>query len=667
MKKSTKLVSGVLAALMATSAFTGTAFAATKTPTKEDCDAAGEQKIYFQFPTDGTWGDHNAVKVSGMTGKGNVYCLIYAVYGNEYEFFNSGWETSVCSCTAENKEAGLYSYDINSKMTVTLDEIDPATGKKKKTTLYRFMEMNPDVDYGVIFSTSANGGYQTADLNMTCDCIGDTVQLVSPVQTRENAANSNKSDYYSEWKNHSDYKLMANITSTGKYVDGQFPAHQPRAQMLSNKLKEYLTNYINVGYFNKPAKNAEICTKLGVTPKDVYDQYMADNAEFIEGATIYPGQPDDKIATTDDSPVDFIKYMGKDDKGQPKEKKMPSPEAVRTALGVTEEPTTVEPTTAEPTTAEPTTVEPTTVEPTTAEPTTVEPTTAAPAEDVYVLAGSSDWLSVGWDPAVDAYVMEKQEDGTYAITVPEVEAGENNYAVKVVKFVGGDEAQKEWYGVNGGNLNYDFMVKTACDVKVTFNPETKEITVTGIGVSDPEYPINKLVAVGSGQNGLFDEVGANAEYQVKFAANGSWGMNWGLVKGTEAAINTPNPAQYNAEDNIVFTPESEDEYVKVTLILDLSAWDKVTKEGATYTIKVDPVDQALIGDVNGDGKVDTADATEIQKYSIDLPTADGFIVAAADVNGDGRISILDATCVQKYAAGYEEGTGNAGKPLAEPV
>ena len=695
MKKATKLVSGVLAALMATSAFTATGFAAAKTPTKEDCDAAGEQKIYFQFPTDGTWGDHNAVKVSGMTGKGNVYCLIYAVYGNEYEFFNSGWETSVCSCTAEDKDAGLYSYDINSKMTVTLDEIDPATNKKKKVTLYRFMEMNPDVDYGVIFSTSANGGFQTADLNMTSECIGDTVQLVSPIQTRENAANSNKSDYYSEWKNHKDYKLMANITSTGKFVDGQFPAHQPPAQMLSNKLKEYLTNYINVGYFNKPEKNAAICEKLGVTPKQVYDQYMADNAEFIEGATIYPGQPDDKIATTDDAPVDFIKYMGKDDKGQPKEKKMPAPEAVRTALGVTDEPTTAEPTTAEPTTVAPTTAEPTTAEPTTAEPTTVEPTTAAPAEDVYVLAGSSDWLTTGWDPAIDAYVMEKQDDGTYAITVPEVEAGENNYAVKVVKFVGGDEAQKEWYGVNGGNLNYDFMVKTACDVTVTFNPETKEITVTGIGVAEPEYPINKLVAVGSGQNGflndeswavdseanamteksegvyeiVFDEVGANAEYQVKFAANGSWGMNWGLVKGTEAAIGTPNPAQYNAEDNIVFTPESEDEYVKITLTLDLSAWDKVTKEGATYTIKVEPVDEPtgpIMGDVNGDGKVDIADATAIQYASIDLPTEGAFNADLADVNGDGRISILDATCVQKYVAGYTKGIGNAGK-VVNPV
>ena len=287
-----------------------------------------------------------------------------------------------------------------------------------------------------------------------------------------------------------------------------------------------------------------------------------------------------------------------------------------TAEPTTAEPTTVEPTTAEPTTAEPTTAEPTTVEPTTAEPTTVEPTTA-PAEDVYVLAGSSDWLTVGWEPAVDAYAMEKQEDGTYAITVEGVEASDANYALKVVKFVGGDEAQKEWFGVNGGNLNYDFMVKEACDVTVTFNPETKEITVTGTGVADPEYPINKIVAVGSGQNGflndeswavdseantmtdkgegvyeiVYDEVEANVEYQVKFAANGSWGMNWGLVSGTEVVLNEANPAQYNAQDNIVFMPESEDEYVKITLTLDLSKWDKITKEGATYTIKVEPVEE----------------------------------------------------------------------------
>ena len=37
-------------------------------------------------------------------------------------------------------------------------------------------------------------------------------------------------------------------------------------------------------------------------------------------------------------------------------------------------------------------------------------------------------------------------------------------------------------------------------------------------------------------------------------------------------------------------PESEDEYVKITLILDLAEWDKVTKEGAAYTIMVEPLD-----------------------------------------------------------------------------
>ena len=266
---------------------------------------------------------------------------------------------------------------------------------------------------------------------------------------------------------------------------------------------------------------------------------------------------------------------------------------------------------------EPTTAEPTTVEPTTAEPTTAEPTTEPVAEDVYVLAGTSDWLTVGWDPAVDAYVMTKQDDGTYAITVEAVAAADENYSLKVVKFVGGDEAQKEWFGVNGGNLNYDFLVEEDCDVTVTYNPETKEIKVTGIGVADPEYPINKIVAVGSGQNGflndeswavdseantmtekcegvyeiVYDEVEANAEYQVKFAANGSWGMNWGLVKGTEAVLNEANPAQYNAEDNIVFMPESEDEYVKITLTLDLTNWDKITKEGATYTITVESCEE----------------------------------------------------------------------------
>ncbi len=272
------------------------------------------------------------------------------------------------------------------------------------------------------------------------------------------------------------------------------------------------------------------------------------------------------------------------------------------------QPTTpFEETTAEPTTAEPATDEPTTAEPATDEPTTAEPT---PAEDVYVITGGSDWLD-GWTPVVDGYVMTKQEDGTYAVTVEDVQPGTANYQLKVVKFVGGDEAQKEWIGPNGTDVNYDFMVKEACDVTVTFNPETKEINATGTGVGPAEYPIDKITAVGSGQGGflydiswdpdaadnkmdeisegvyeiVYDEVAANVEYQVKFAANGGWGMNWGVPEGTEVTLNEANAASYNS-GNIYFTPASENEYVEVTLTLDLSNYDAVTKEGATFTITV---------------------------------------------------------------------------------
>jgi len=271
------------------------------------------------------------------------------------------------------------------------------------------------------------------------------------------------------------------------------------------------------------------------------------------------------------------------------------------------EETTAEPATDEPTTAEPATDEPTTAEPATDEPTTAEPT---PAEDVYVITGGSDWLD-GWTPVVDAYVMTKQEDGTYAVTVEDVQPGTANYQLKVIKFVGGDEAQKEWIGPNGTDVNYDFMVKEACDVTVTFNPETKEINATGTGVGPAEYPIDKITAVGSGQGGflydiswdpdaadnkmdetsegvyeiVYDEVAANVEYQVKFAANGGWGMNWGVPEGTEVTLNEANAAFYNS-GNIYFTPASENEYVEVTLTLDLSNYDAVTKEGATFTITV---------------------------------------------------------------------------------
>lgn len=55
----------------------------------------------------------------------------------------------------------------------------------------------------------------------------------------------------------------------------------------------------------------------------------------------------------------------------------------------------------------------------------------------------------------------------------------------------------------------------------------------------------------------------------------------------------------------------------------------------------------LLGDVNLDGNVDIKDATEIQKYAVELVKLDNVQFANADLNGDGTVNINDATEIQK--------------------
>lgn len=60
----------------------------------------------------------------------------------------------------------------------------------------------------------------------------------------------------------------------------------------------------------------------------------------------------------------------------------------------------------------------------------------------------------------------------------------------------------------------------------------------------------------------------------------------------------------------------------------------------------------ILGDTNGDGKLNIRDVTAIQRHidESEALTGDGF--AAADINGDGVTDIGDATLLQRYFAEY---------------
>ena len=76
--------------------------------------------------------------------------------------------------------------------------------------------------------------------------------------------------------------------------------------------------------------------------------------------------------------------------------------------------------------------------------------------------------------------------------------------------------------------------------------------------------------------------------------------------------------------------------------------------------------EVLLGDVNGNGKVEVTDATMVQMIAAELTTVSAERMKAADVNGDGEVNISDATLIQQYAAEIQTGYA-IGEPIETEV
>ena len=292
---------------------------------KEDAEKLGKQVISFEFPADGSWGDPKNLEFDPDTHTVNVYCYPYAVFGNTVEFLVTSWESDSSKCTYTDENDLTFSYDLNSA--VISDRVNAETGKNDTVSVYRYIEENPNADYGVIFSTDANGGFRTADVNMTIACVGDTLVLDSPVKTRVNADDPAKADYFAHWKKNNKLTMTV-ITSEGKLEKAQYPANQPKEQVLSNALVRYLTDPRSNAAFTAE-NNLALCNSLNVTPEKVYEQFLADAADALENG-IPVG------AAEGDSPVDYVLYTVTNADGEEIRYKVPSPLAVREALGLSE-------------------------------------------------------------------------------------------------------------------------------------------------------------------------------------------------------------------------------------------------------------------------------------------------------------------------------------------
>ncbi|MDO5124243.1 MAG: alpha-amylase family glycosyl hydrolase [Eubacteriales bacterium] len=153
--------------------------------------------------------------------------------------------------------------------------------------------------------------------------------------------------------------------------------------------------------------------------------------------------------------------------------------------------------------------------------------------------------------------------------------------------------------------------------------------------------------------------GQGGEQTVDLDVSTSMGM-YMSTKNTEGkwTIGTWDPPFYDVTPvttaPVVTDPVGTDPIVSNPVVSDPIVTDP---------IGTDPIGtDNLLGDVNGDAKVNVKDATLIQKAvaNFDVPE---FVEDLADANGDTNIDVKDATAIQKWVAGLITDSP-IGKPVA---
>ena len=276
-----------------------------------------------------------------------------------------------------------------------------------------------------------------------------------------------------------------------------------------------------------------------------------------------------------------------------------------------------------------------------------EPTTTEAIEGTYFVAGTMN----GWN-AKDAAFAMTEADGIYSITFV-VAAGE--HALKVT-----DGTWDNSWGGNGADGNYVFTTTDEGDVTVTFDGTT--VTVTGQYVVEEEKTelvINSVHAVGApgltgadwdptanemtGADGIytitFENIAAGT-YEFKFAANGTWDINW--ASGIAMESGTVYDAWFNAMGNSSVTIPADG--ATVTLTLDLTAMDAFTGEGAKCSVVISGVE------IPEPPATTYYVAGSFNEWNC---AAEGYLMAD---NGDGTFTLTLNLTAGEYALKVTDGT-----------
>ena len=281
MKKTKKFVSILLALVLTVSSFS--------ILSAVTASAVTDTKVYVEIPD--FWGE---VKWNAKKSLPVVYCHVYYIYGEKSDMNSYTFATASERCEWEHDN--VYSYDMRKldanfagKADPKKDESGnyiPLTSADWEPILSKFTSPIKDgADYGIIFCADNTKGvrHQTCDMTMGTPCLGDTM-IINNI-TRERPMNSQEVDYLGEWtdpENKKNFGPKASITSLGEILDGKLPFYAPKQKFIADAIHDFAFNMkVNAKYFTTQRLN-ELETELGVTAREVYDQYVETYKDLIE-------------------------------------------------------------------------------------------------------------------------------------------------------------------------------------------------------------------------------------------------------------------------------------------------------------------------------------------------------------------------------------------------
>ena len=151
--------------------------------------------------------------------------------------------------------------------------------------------------------------------------------------------------------------------------------------------------------------------------------------------------------------------------------------------------------------------------------------------------------------------------------------------------------------------------------------------------------------------GQFEHAGKTAGYDVSFYSDFLYsGNNYRRETVGDKALSLVKDGNIIVPESLNVNGQTFDGWYFDEAFMTKFDFDATDIKDTTLYAKWN---MGLIGDVNGDNKVDITDATAIQRHLAEMESLSGQALALADVNSDGKVDISDATHLQMYLAEFD--------------